>query len=89
MLGKNSGFTTFVRKVNSGDCFYHLHCLASKALPHAGFCHPVHQSDLSKGIESPLVHSTSFKHIASLNRMLVAQGEWFRIEFFELKQLPE
>jgi len=75
MVGKNSGFTTFVRKVNSSDCIRHLHCLASRALPHAGFCHPVHQPDLSKGIESPLVHSTGFKHTASLTSTLVVQEQ--------------
>jgi hypothetical protein len=75
MLGKNSGFTTFVRKFNSVDCIHHLRCLASVALPYAGFCHPVYKPDLSKGIESLLAHSTGFKHTASLTSMLVVQGE--------------
>jgi hypothetical protein len=75
MLGKNLGFTTFVRKVNSGDGIHHLHCLASRALPRAGFCHPVHQPDLSKDIESPFVHSTGFKNTASLICTLFVQGE--------------
>jgi hypothetical protein len=75
MSGKNSGFTTFVRMFNSVDCICHLHCLASMALPHAGLCHPVYKPDLSKSIESPLVHSTGFKQTASLTSMLVVQGE--------------
>jgi hypothetical protein len=73
MLGKNSGSTTLVKKFNSSDCVLHLHPLASSTLPHAGFCHPIHQPDLSKGIESPLVHSTGFKHTTSLTSTLVVQ----------------
>jgi hypothetical protein len=78
-LVSNNNVPTMFRK-NSGFL----------TVPHAGFCHPVHQPDLSKVIEVPLVHSTGLKHnLALIHKCTLCSGARFRVEFFELKCLTE